>query len=76
MTPTLAYPWVLVLLVLPWLVFWLIPAHSEPRKCLVVPFLPRLAREIAERPGAGGGISSGGWLRTRSQSDMPEWLAA
>lgn len=60
---TLAYPWLLGLLPLPALVWWLTPAHREPRQGLVVPFLARLAEESGQRPAEGAVIMRGGWLR-------------
>jgi Ca-activated chloride channel homolog len=50
---TLAYPWLLTLLLLPLLVRWLIPPYHEERRSLVVPFLDRLARAGGQRPEAG-----------------------
>ncbi|HSI14877.1 MAG TPA: VWA domain-containing protein [Chthoniobacter sp.] len=60
---TLAYPWLLALLPLPALVWWLTPAHREPRQGLVVPFLPRLAEQSGQRPAEGAVVMRGGWLR-------------
>lgn len=39
---TLAYPWLLALLTLPFLVTWLFPAAKDSKSALVVPFLARL----------------------------------
>jgi Ca-activated chloride channel family protein len=39
---TLALPWFLILLPLPLLVYWLVPAYSEQRSSLQVPFMKRL----------------------------------
>lgn len=50
---TLAHPWLLALLPLPLLAWWLLPAHREPRRELVVPFLPRLAQIVGQRPTRG-----------------------
>src|SRR5215813_740510 len=63
---TLAYPWLLLLLPLPLLVYWLWPPHREPRQSLVVPFLPRLAVETGQEPSEGAIIMRGRWLRTIS----------
>lgn len=60
---TLAYPWLLLLLPLPALVWWLTPAHREPRQGLVVPFLSRLAEQSGQRPAEGAVIMRGGWVR-------------
>lgn len=63
---TLAYPWLLAVLPLPLLVWWLVPAHREPRRGLVVPFLARLAEQSGQRPAEGAVIMRGGWLRKLS----------
>ncbi|HRW67294.1 MAG TPA: hypothetical protein P5032_16420, partial [Candidatus Competibacter sp.] len=60
---TLAYPWLLVLLPLPLLVWWLVPARRETRQGLVVPFLARLAEQSGQRPLKGAVILQGGWWR-------------
>ena len=60
---TLAYPWWLLLLPAPLLVWWLMPAHREPRQGLVVPFLPRLAEQSGQKPAEGAIVLRGGWLR-------------
>jgi len=62
----LAYPWLLLLLPLPLLIWWLAPAHREARQGLVVPFLDRLAAQAGQQPGEGAVIMRGGWLRTVS----------
>jgi len=46
-----AYPWVFLLLPLPLLVYWLAPAHYEPRVAVYVPFMQVLARVAG---GSGG----------------------
>jgi len=63
---TLAYPWLLALLPLPWLIRWLAPAHYEPRQGLVVPFLGRLAEQSGTTPGREAIVMQGGWVRTVS----------
>ncbi len=65
---TLAYPWLSALLPLPLLVWWLWPAHREPRQGLVVPFLARLAEQSGQAPGAGAVVMRGGWWRVASLS--------
>lgn len=52
---TLVYPWLLILLPLPLLVWWIIPPHREPRRGLVVPFMPLLA-ELNNRQAATGEV--------------------
>lgn len=66
MTFTIAYPWMLVLLPLPFLVWWFAPAHREPRQGLVVPFLGRLAEYSGQTPAEGAVVMRGGWLRRLS----------
>src|SRR5262245_10057723 len=63
---TLAYPWLLLLLPLPALIWWMTPAHREPRQGLIVPFLSRLAKESGQEPGEGAVVLRGGWLRFAS----------
>lgn len=63
MTLTLAHPWLLVLLPLPLLVWWIVPAHRETRRGLVVPFLARLAESSGREPARGAVISRGAWWR-------------
>ena len=60
---TLAHPWLLVLLPLPLLVWFFVPAHREPRQGLVVPFLGRLAEHTGQQPAEGAIVMRGGWLR-------------
>ncbi len=62
---TLAYPWLLLAMPLPALVWWLVPPYRETRPGLVVPFLDRLAREAGQRPTQDAVVSSAGrwrWL--------------
>jgi Ca-activated chloride channel family protein len=63
---TLAHPWLLLLLPLPLLVRWLLPAHREPRQGVIVPFLDRLAEQTGQQPGVGAVIMRGDWLRVGS----------
>jgi Ca-activated chloride channel homolog len=59
---TLAYPWLLALLVLPLLVRWLVPPYREERRSLVVPFLDRLAQAGGQRLEAGTVVGRAGPL--------------
>lgn len=63
-TLTLAHPLLLALLPLPLLAWWLLPAHGEPRRGLVVPFLDRLADISGREPTPGASISRGTVVRT------------
>jgi Ca-activated chloride channel homolog len=60
---TLAYPWLLLLLPLPWLVSRLLPPHREPRSGLSVPFLDRLAQVTGQTPSESSVMLHGRWLR-------------
>lgn len=50
---TLAYPWLLVLLITPLLVWRLAPAHQEGTSALQTTFLARLARLTGRQPAPG-----------------------
>jgi Ca-activated chloride channel family protein len=50
---TLAYPWLLVLLILPLLLGRCLPAYRQTRVGLVVPFLDRLAHLTGQQPTPG-----------------------
>ncbi len=63
---TLAHPWLLLLLGLPFVIHWCWPAHRETRQGLVVPFLDRLAFHAGEKPSEGSAILRGGWVRILS----------
>jgi Ca-activated chloride channel family protein len=71
---TLAHPWMLFLLPIPLLVRYLFPAHREPRQCVVVPFLARLAEHSGQRPHEGAVVMRGGWLRVISV--IVAWVCA
>ena len=60
---TLAYPWLLLLLALPLLYRFLVPAHREPRPALQVPFLGRLSRACGQEPASGATVLQGVWGR-------------
>ena len=50
---TLAQPWLLVILPVPLLVWWLVPAYRESRAALQTSFLGRLARLTGRKPLPG-----------------------
>ncbi len=50
---TWAYPLAVVLLPIPILLWWLLPALSQPRPALGVPFLDRLAQASGQSPQTG-----------------------
>lgn len=63
---TFAYPWVVVLLPLPWLIHRFMPAHRETREGLVVPFMDRLQDHTGRKPTEGAVVMIGGAVRTIS----------
>jgi Ca-activated chloride channel family protein len=60
---SLAYPWLLLLLPLPWLLSRLLPQHRETRNGLNVPFLDRLAEVTGQIPGESSVVLHGRWPR-------------
>jgi Ca-activated chloride channel family protein len=60
---TLAYPWILLLLLLPALLSRVLPRHREARSGLNVPFLDRLAQVTGQTPGESSVVLHGQWLR-------------
>lgn len=60
---TLAYPWLLLLLALPLLLRFFLPAHREPRPALQIPFLDRLAKACGQEPASGAAVLQGVWGR-------------
>ena len=55
--PTLAQPWLLLLLPLPWLVHWLLPTHHERKAAVRVPFLQLLSSLVGLQPGSGVSVT-------------------
>jgi Ca-activated chloride channel family protein len=60
---TFAYPWLLALLPLPWLLRRWLPDYREAREALLVPRLARIARLTGQRPGEGAAVQRGTWTR-------------
>lgn len=54
---TIAYPWLFLLLPLPWLVRKLLPTHHERKAAVRVPFLQRLSRLVGLQPGSGVAVT-------------------
>jgi Ca-activated chloride channel family protein len=50
----LDYPWLLLLLPLPWLAYRYLPAYNEARSAVRVPFFNAMSRAVGEAPGAVG----------------------
>lgn len=81
---TLSYPWLLLLLPLPLLVRWWLPAHREPRPSLQVPFLDRLTRITGRQAGTGSAVLQGVigrklllpflWLCAVLAAVRPQWI--
>jgi len=56
---SLAYPWLLLLLPLPWLLRRGLPEYQEPKPALRVPFMQRLAEASGQSPGKESSLLSG-----------------
>jgi Ca-activated chloride channel family protein len=79
-----AYPWAFLLLPLPLLVYWLAPAHEEPRLAVYVPFMRVLSRLAGGTAGAGAVITRRrrlqlaqivlAWLAIVAALARPLWL--
>ncbi|WP_447785633.1 vWA domain-containing protein [Pseudomonas germanica] len=50
----LDYPWLLLLLPLPWLAYRYLPTYNEARSAVRVPFFAAMSRAIGEAPGIVG----------------------
>jgi len=59
-----AYPWVALLLPLPLLAYWLLPAYAQSRRAVRVPFFDTLASLTGAMPRAGVSVGARGWWRT------------
>jgi Ca-activated chloride channel homolog len=81
---TLAYPWLLVLIVLPLLLHWVLPAYRQTMSGVVVPFIGRLAALTGRQPAPGAVIVRppliqqvflwAVWLCTVLALARPQWL--
>jgi len=79
-----AYPWLLVLIPLPFLVIRLLPPYRQSRPALQVPFIPLLARLTGQKPGPGAAVSTPSfgqrlvtilvWLALLLALARPQWL--
>lgn len=54
---TLAYPWLLLLILLPPLLRRLLPAYREPRQALGVPWFQRIADLLGQKPSEGAVVT-------------------
>jgi len=50
----LDYPWLLLLMPLPWLAYRYLPAYNEARSAVRVPFFAAMSRAVGEAPGVIG----------------------
>jgi Ca-activated chloride channel family protein len=50
----LDYPWLLLLLPLPWLAYHYLPAYNEARSAVRVPFFAAMSRAVGEAPASAG----------------------
>ncbi|MBK5529614.1 VWA domain-containing protein [Pseudomonas sp. TH06] len=50
----LDYPWLLLLLPLPWLAYHYLPAYNEARSAVRVPFFSAMSRAVGEAPANAG----------------------
>jgi Mg-chelatase subunit ChlD len=50
----LDYPWLLLLMPLPWLAYRYLPAYNEARSAVRVPFFAAMSRAVGEAPGVVG----------------------
>lgn len=81
---SLDYPWLLALLLLPWLVRRFVPFHHQPRVALHAPFVDRLARLTGQAPRPGATVAGnprlqwfsllGVWLFLVLSLSRPVWL--
>jgi len=54
---TIAYPWLFLLLPLPWLMRRLLPTHHQRKAAVRVPFMQRLSRLAGLQPGTGVAVA-------------------
>ena len=81
---TIAHPWLLLLIPLPWIMRKLLPAHHERKEAVRVPFMQRISRSLDIKPGEQVVISkrplsqwlmlSLAWLLLILAMSRPQWL--
>ena len=81
---TIAHPWLLLLIPLPWLIRKLLPAHHERKQAVRVPFMQRIAQSLNLQPGNELVVSkrptsqwlmlSLAWLCLVAAIARPQWL--
>lgn len=57
------FPWAFVLLPLPLLVWWLVPAYRTTASAVRIPFFHEAAQAVGERPAPGGVRLRSNWLQ-------------
>lgn len=81
---TIAHPWLLLFLPLPWIIRKLLPAHHERKEAVRVPFMQRISRSLDINPGEDLVISKRplsqwlmlglAWLFLILAMARPQWL--
>lgn len=59
----LEYPWLLLVLPLPLLVWWLLPPYGERTRAVRVPFFDDLSSITGQTPARGAVVLRGNWVR-------------
>ena len=60
----LEYPWLLLLLPLPLLIWWLLPPHRETSASIRLPFFDQVTRAAGVQPTEGSVVPKRTWLQT------------
>jgi Ca-activated chloride channel family protein len=81
---TFDYPWLALLLSLPWLAWRFLPPHAETRVAVRVPFFERLSRLSGAAPEGGPAVTRRGlgntailslcWLLVLAALMRPQWI--
>jgi Ca-activated chloride channel family protein len=66
---TLAYPWLLLLILLPPVLRLVLPAYREPRQAIRAPWFERTATITGAKPGEGAVVARTSWFRL-----LLQWL--
>lgn len=82
--PSFAYPWLALLLPLPALVYFLVPAYAQTRAAVRVPFFGKLAALSGAAPGEGASVARRGvwrmfvlilcWCLALLAAMRPQWV--
>ncbi len=60
---TLAYPWLLPLILLPLILRLILPPYREPRQAIRTPWFERTAKITGAEPGEGAVVATTSWIR-------------